>query len=106
MATVSKNDAKFRAFDPLYNLGEGWAKCLSTFHEFGLWSNLRYTFDGASLGRLEDLEHGCQKGQTKYVSPSNYRRANLNRRTLRSSKMCPFYRTVIVKSPESGTHGL
>ena len=48
-------------FDTVYNLEEG-AKCLSHFYEFTLGSHLRYTFGGASLGRLRDwsLKSECQ----------------------------------------------
>jgi len=35
----SKIEAKFHTPWPLYKLGEGWAKCLNQFYEFGLGGN-------------------------------------------------------------------
>jgi len=40
---------------------ELWAKSLSEFYEFGLRSNLWYTFDGASLDRLGSESVGVKK---------------------------------------------
>ena len=51
---ASKIEPQFYSFWPTVKFRGGVAKYFSEFYKFGLRSNLWYTFDEASLGRLED----------------------------------------------------
>jgi len=99
-----KSSRNFALFDPLQNLWEEWADCLSELIKFNLWLNLWYTFAGSLLCEFgQGLSNGWKNNKERkerqtYKVHSDYRRTPLKRTEIKYKVHPDCRRTALINN--------